>query len=339
MINSNFGFTPLQEVWLGDCYPSSWYDHLPNEVADPLRMITEWTKQDISRLQTFLEDRGISVRRPVFCKIDDHLDARDNLVRPPITPRDHYLVLDRTLWSLHSHMSKRDPWLHQLEQYQAQGFDVQTPLDQPINCLMPPSLVRIGRDLYIDYQSHAPNWGFVCEWIIDIAKHHRLNICQTNGHSDGVFCPVAPGIMVTSHYKYDYAKTFPGWQVFRLPNHLNNFTHPKDWWTHDDSINTNVSFSAHILEKAQQWVGDARETVFEVNMLVLDEHNVIAMKEYEPLTRWLEERGITTHFFDLRTRSFWDGGWHCLSLDIQRQDWPQDLFPQRGDDGVYWRLD
>ena len=31
MINSNFGFTPLKEVWLGDCYPESYYDHLPNK--------------------------------------------------------------------------------------------------------------------------------------------------------------------------------------------------------------------------------------------------------------------------------------------------------------------
>ena len=25
MINSHFGFTPLKEVWLGDCYPLSYY--------------------------------------------------------------------------------------------------------------------------------------------------------------------------------------------------------------------------------------------------------------------------------------------------------------------------
>ena len=41
MINSNFGFTPLKEVWLGDCYPESWYDHLPNEIADPFRQINK----------------------------------------------------------------------------------------------------------------------------------------------------------------------------------------------------------------------------------------------------------------------------------------------------------
>ena len=56
MINSNFGFTPLKEVWIGDCYPESFFSHLPNEVADPFRLITEWTKQDTGSLQKFLEE-------------------------------------------------------------------------------------------------------------------------------------------------------------------------------------------------------------------------------------------------------------------------------------------
>ena len=43
-------------------------------------------------------------------------------------------------------------------------------------------------------------------------------------------------------------------------------------------------------------------------------------------------------FYDLRTRSFWDGGWHCFTLDIHRHDTAQDLFTDRGDNGVYWRL-
>jgi hypothetical protein len=79
--------------------------------------------------------------------------------------------------------------------------------------------------------------------------------------------------------------------------------------------------------------------VFEVNMLVLDEHNVVSMKSYEPLDRWLEERGITNHHFPMRTDQFWDGGWHCLKLDIHREDFQKDLFPERGSNGVYWRIE
>jgi len=340
MINSHFGFTPLKEVWLGDCYPVSFYDHLPNQVADPLRKITEWAKEDLTKLQLFLESRGIKVRRPSFGSIENYVGKNGQLPRPPITPRDHYLTLGNTLYSLHAHLTyPNDPWKNVLDEYKQSGFQVESPIDKSVNCLCPPSLVRIGKDLYLDKDSHPHVWGFICQWMVETADEYRVNICETGGHSDGVFCPVAPGVLVTSHYKYDYAKSFPDWDVFRLPQNLHNFGQPKNWWVADEQINNNHSFSQHILQHAQDWIGNAKETVYEVNMLVLDEHNVIAMKEYEPLDEWLHSKGITVHHFDFRTRNFWDGGWHCLTLDIDRKDTKMDLFPDRGSNGVYWRLD
>jgi hypothetical protein len=336
MINSNFGFTPLKEVWLGDCYPESFYDHLPNEIADPFRLITEYTKEDTAKLQQFLESRGIIVRRPIFTSIDNHID-NDQLVKPPITPRDNYLVLDKTLYSLHNQLEV-DPWQHSLDYYKSQGYDVQEPKNLPINCLCPPALVRVGKDLYLDHDSHPHVWGFICEWMVETSQDYRINISSTSGHSDGVFCPVAPGILVSSHYKNNYQQSFPGWEVFKIPNHLHNFRSTSAWYANDKTIDNNRHFSQHIQKHASSWVGNFKETVFEVNMLVLDEKNVVAMKDYPPLTKWLDERGITVHFFDLRTRSFWDGGWHCFTLDINRDDTKTDLFPDRGSSGVYWRL-
>lgn len=339
IINSNFGFTPLKEVWLGDCYPESYYDHLSNEIADPFRQITEFTKEDTGNLQKFLESYGITVRRPKFDSIDDHIDEFENLVKPPITPRDHYLVLDQTLYSLHN-ILKKDQWHCWLDYYRNQGHKVVSPKNQPINCLAPPSLVRIGRDLYLDRDSHPDVWGFVCEWMVDTSKNYRVNISSTGGHSDGVFCPVAPGIIVSSHYKNQYQQSFPDWEVFKISNsnHSSNFNFNENYWFVNENIDKNKKFNQYIQTRAAEWVGNFKETVFEVNMLVLDEKNVVAMKDYPPLTKWLDDRGISVHFFDLRTRGFWDGGWHCLTLDICREDSKIDLFPQRGENGLYWRL-
>jgi hypothetical protein len=341
MINSNFGFTPLQELWLGATYPENFYDHLPNEIADPFRKITEITNEDTGRLQKFLEGRGITVRRPVFDSIDNHLDANDNLAKPPVTPRDHYLVLDKTLFSLHNKLPI-DPWHHWMDHYQQHGGDVQTPVNSPINCLSPPSLVRVGRDLFLDTVTHKNSWGFICEWMVSAGQKYRVHICDTGGHSDAVFCPVAPGLIVSSHYKLDYQTSWPDWEVYHTPNTLNNFyfsvKHPS-WFTDISAVNLNHAFGQHIIDKANDWIGNAQETVYEVNMLVLDEHNVVAMKEYPPLFEWLDKRGINVHLFDLRTRGFWDGGWHCFTLDIRRDDTCSDIFPGRGNNGVYWNLD
>ena len=341
MINSNFGFTPLKEVWLGDCYPESYYDHLPNEIADPFRQITQWTKEDTGKLQQFLEDRGIVVRRPVFDSIDNYINYDGHLERPPVTPRDHYFVLDKTLYSLHNKLPS-DPWNHWLEHYRLQNYDVQIPKDQLINCLAPPALVRVGKDLYLDQDSHPHVWGFMCQWMVETSRHYRVNICSTSGHSDAVFCPVAPGVLVTSHYKSSYNQSFPDWEAFKIPPELHNFppeAKKNQWHIKNDAISNNRAFNQHVQNNARDWIGNFEETVFEVNMLVLDERNVVAMKDYPPLTKWLDERGITVHFFDLRTRSFWDGGWHCFTLDICREDSKKDLFPERGDNGVYWKLE
>jgi len=343
MINSNFGFTPLKEVWLGDTYPESFYDNLPNEVADPLCQITQWCQEDIGKLQKFLEGRGIKVRRPQFDSIEDHLGKNDQLVKPPITPRDHYLVLDKTLYSLHHNEElKRDRWHHVMDEYKQLGYDVQQPKHLPINCMAPPSIVRIGKDIYVDPDAHEEMWGFCCQAIVELAKKYRVNICSTGGHSDGIFTPIAPNVIGSSHWKTDYSVSFPDWEVFScpMPKELNNFIpyQNKNWsipGTHDK----NEEFSKWIAADASDWIGEFQETVFEVNMLVLDEKNVVAMKDHPPLTKWLSERGITLHIFDFRPRAFFDGGWHCLTLDIHREDTLTDLFPERGDNGVYYRED
>jgi hypothetical protein len=338
MINSNFGFTPLKEIWLGDCYPVAWYDHLPNEIADPFRQITEWTKEDTGKLQKFLESQGIVVRRPIFESIEDHLNDNDVLLKPPITPRDDYLVLDKTLYSFRCGVGNSlplNPWRHWLNYYKENLCDVQYGWNRPIDFLQPPSLVRMGQDLYIDKFTHKDTWEKVSQCVDDFSKNYRVQVCETGGHSDAVFCPVAPGVLVTTHYKTDY-KEFPGWKIFHIPCQLNNFNFLKRWQIDHDEIGKNQAFNDHIQSKATEWVGNFQETVYEVNMLVINETNVVAMKEYPPLTEWLSQQGIAVHLFDFRTRSFWDGGWHCLTLDIRRDDNKSDLFPDRGENGVYW---
>jgi len=45
-VNSWCGFSgDLEEVWLGDCYPQHFYDHLDSQTRDVFYQITEWTKE------------------------------------------------------------------------------------------------------------------------------------------------------------------------------------------------------------------------------------------------------------------------------------------------------
>ena len=82
------------------------------------------------------------------------------------------------------------------------------------------------------------------------------------------------------------------------------------------------------MEKAKNWIGDSSETVFEVNMLVIDEQNVICINENDKVFKQLEANGITPHVVNFPTRHFWDGGWHCNTLDIRRKGNQENYFSE-----------
>ena len=47
LVNSYTNWGKLKEVWLGDVYPSHFYDHLESQVCDVFYELTERTQQDL----------------------------------------------------------------------------------------------------------------------------------------------------------------------------------------------------------------------------------------------------------------------------------------------------
>ena len=99
------------------------------------------------------------------------------------------------------------------------------------------------------------------------------------------------------------------------------------WWIqgneHDDEL---INFVETWLG---DWVGYVEESVFDVNILTVDEKNVLVSgynkKAFEAFARY----GITPHICPFRHRYFWDGGIHCVTLDLHREGTMKDYFPQR----------
>ena len=217
LVNSNCGFTKLEEVWLGDVYPAHFYDHLPAAVRDAFYTITEWTKEDLAPIERKLQELGVTVRRPEYLSIDDCLNKNDNLLKPAIASRDDTLVLGNHMYHLRNQF-KRNPWQRYLDMYRDSGAVVEEHINDPWACVSPPCMVRMGRDLYMDYIYHQHVWGMVCEPIVELAKDYRVHVSMIDGHSDCVFCPVQEGLILTTDYKDSYNTTFPGWEVHNI-NH------------------------------------------------------------------------------------------------------------------------
>jgi hypothetical protein len=327
IINSHNSWSQLEEVWLGDVYPASWYDHLEPAVRDVFRELTAITQEDLSTIQKTIEDFGVTVRRPVYDKLENFLEHDGKLSKPQICPRDQFVVVGNTLWC---HQWHRRPWQTILDLYkQNVGSSVEINHN---TCIHGANVVRVGRDIIIDRDVFDFEYA-------NTFPDYRVQLVNNGGHMDGCFAILKPGLILANHYFDDYERTFPGWEIIMLDNptyhaapstgHQQPYPvcNGKFW---DPAVKTNRSFNEHVIQHALDWVGDYRETYFELNCLVINEQNVVMLGYNEAIEKELAQHNITVHWVPFRPRSFWDGAMHCLTLDIRRQSTIEDFFPERG---------
>ena len=121
-----------------------------------------------------------------------------------------------------------------------------------------------------------------------------------------------------------YMKTFPGWDVVSLKGEswakVKDFTKKKRksrgrYWVAD----AGDSFYDYVNEWMDDWVTYVEETVFDINMLVINESNVIVNGFNKIAFDAFERHGVTPHIVNFRHRYFWDGGLHCITSDVDRE--------------------
>jgi len=325
VINSHNSWSRLEECWLGDVYPQEWYEHLDPEIRDIFQKLTEITQQDLNSIQVMLESHDVIVRRPLYKDIENHVIDNGMLLKPEITPRDNYVVIGNTLYSREMPTPQ---WDYVLDQYRSDPvIEIKT---RPAQFITGGNVVRLGRDIIID--TDKSDWTYQNQW-----PEYRVHMEKNGGHLDACFAILKPGLILANNYFDGYNRNFPDWEIIYLdnPTYQSPINHGKlypSWngkfW--DTAVGTNKMFNDHIIQHAQDWVGNYTETYFELNCLSIDESNVIMLAENEALAKTLQRHGITVHWVPFRTRSFWDGAMHCLTVDIRRQSSMEDLFPERG---------
>jgi len=168
-------------------------------------------------------------------------------------------------------------------------------------------------------------------------SNFRINELRIGGHNDGCFHTLKPGAILSLHDIQRYNDTFPGWDVCYLPDQswdkVAEFEELKKknegkWWVPGEEDNNEFT---HFVETwLQDWVGYVEETVFDVNVLVLDEHHVcVSQPDNEIVNTFLKKHNMEPVYVPWRHRYFWDGGLHCITLDLVREGTQQDYFSQR----------
>jgi hypothetical protein len=326
VINSHNSWSQLEEVWLGDVYPAEWYDHLEPAVRDVFRELTAITQEDLQIIQQTLESMNVVVRRPTYANIDDYT-FNGVLTKPQICPRDQFVTVGNTLWYHADHIL---PWQSVINEYQ-QNTNSSVKINHNV-CINGANVVRVGRDIIIDRDL------FDFEYRNQF-QEYRVDVVSNGGHMDGCFSILKPGLILANHYFDDYERTFPGWKIIMLDNPTYHaapslgYQQPYPVYNgkfFDPAVSTNQTFNDHVVQHALDWVGDYRETYFELNCLVINEQNVVMLGYNAEIEKELAQHNITVHWVPFRARSFWDGAMHCLTVDIRRQSTIEDFFPERG---------
>ena len=188
------------------------------------------------------------------------------------------------------------------------------------------NITRLGKDLLFglgNIITKLNEKNFVNKWE-KLFPDHNVHPISIPGHCDGSFTPVKPGLILTLNADDHYMKTFPGWDVVSLKGEswakVKDFTKKKRksrgrYWVAD----AGDSFYDYVNEWMDDWVTYVEETVFDINMLVINESNVIVNGFNKIAFDAFERHGVTPHIVNFRHRYFWDGGLHCITSDIDRE--------------------
>ena len=363
---------PLKVCVVGRSYPPEFYSWIKvPHVRALFEKIAIETEEDYQNIIKKLQEFNVDVVRPELSKIN----IFDNkYVPPPMCPRDCTVMIGQTFYAdqfnfvnfyknvkstawprcesyeefltLPLHIQQECNDVHNLQAYMDSEYNkIFEHIKKQGNVIQPraggnlsgATITRIGRDLYFGTDNYNQDQTEYKSFINQEFTHNRNHIIDTGGHSDGTYCPVCPGLIISLLDVPTYAETFPGWEVVYLPNQSWDLVSPflklKEknigrWWIpgfeHDDAVIETVETWLN------HWTGFVEETVFDVNILIINPKNVMVFNYNKQVFDALERYGITPHIVPFRHRYFWDGGIHCVTSDLHREGDMQDYFPQRG---------
>lgn len=196
-----------------------------------------------------------------------------------------------------------------------------------------PTVTRCGDRLIVDNYD-VKNLSNVMEEMYPQFKSPNVAI---GGHNDGTFNLPKPGLAICAPWMPDEAfkNTLPGWDILRIqdPETITSdwgpWSHQKQltqgrWWTPD--MAENPEFANYVDSWLSDWVGLSEETVFEVNMLSVNESTILSLNYQKEVHDKLLKHGIEPIYCRFRHRNFWDAGLHCLTVDTVREGGMQNYF-------------
>ena len=336
VIQSYTSWQPLEEVIVGRVYTPEYFSFIKDPVIrGQMTQILEESNEDLDNLQRTIEQFGATVRRPDLPSLDQfmHMQLNSNGVPiPPLTPRDWQITLGEKLLRV-IHVNEMDNIINEYSKsdptaiVDPHGFNYNPEhvmVDANASCI-----VRVGTDVFFDHSEWLTDAHL--EWIRDnvLDSRYRVKRAQTNGHGDAVFAILKPGVIISSMHDADinYKESFPGWEVCKVRDasifaaiEVGKFKYENfngRWYV--QGVEPTSEFANFVDTWLNKWTGYVKETVFDVNCLVLDESHVIFSAYNKEVFDFCKRHQIEPIISPLRHKYFYDGGISCCTQDIRRR--------------------
>lgn len=369
---------PLTLCVVGQSYPPEFYSFIADSaVRNVMERIALETEEDFQNLIKVLESFNIKIVRPELDKNLTNYYVEGKYLPAPISPRDDMAMIGDKFFMPSTNryskwnLLKGDSWPKEppntwesvpnfIKEELSTVFNINTLIelyerdyatllpiekivssagneiiyDTKINSAM---VSRVGKDLYFGTWP-TDNPAAVKKSMQSLFPDYRCHVIKTDGHLDGVFCPVKEGLILSSFYVNidTFKEHFPGWEVIYIDtttqsttnefNELKKINQGK-WWVPGEEKNN--AFTNFVETYIQNWLGLIEETTIDVNILMLDDHNALCIKEDPAVFKVFEKYNITPHVVPFRHYRFWDNGLHCLTNDLDRSGTIKDYFPER----------
>lgn len=324
-------FQKLKKVMVGRSISSTtvegdyFRDKLTPTTKRLLTQLLDETEEDYQNLIRILEKFDVEVIRPEYYHEDTYTPYLMN-------PRDDLIVLDDSLVCTQEATLTSIDYVHPLIEYKNK-----IKRNKHTFGLMPPSIVRLGNDIIVDKQelqesNYETSTNYLKEWLEPLGYNiiytptHNFQFKAQVSHADSVLSLQKPGVLLTCITQEKYTQNiFKGWDACQVDNGFqqmrkwSSFKNDNKAYAFEDEKYLDASWNKLITSWLEDWVGYAKETVFDVNCLSIDEEHVIVSNYNKEVFDFFKKHKIEPIISPWRHRYFWDGGIHCITVDLERE--------------------
>jgi len=328
-ISTHSPFQPLKTVLLGQGVNENFFDWVKeSQIRDPLKRIVRETNEDLSYIKKILEQQNVKVLQTLPLEFKkEYFQNQQAFPVPPLQPRDVHLTLGTKCycistqpeWSYINDIVDESSLINLFNLAYTEGKEFKGG-----GLINGANTYRLGNKLIVGGRMDETFEKFAYDFFKSL--DYEIIFTGDEGHTDACMSVLKPGVIISLENFLNYKTTFPGWNILQLKEQgwskVDGWLKFKQktkgrWWIPGEESNERIKeFVDTWLNK---WVGYVEETVFDVNMLSISEELVLVNNYNKEVFDFLKKHKIEPIICPLRHRYFWDGGIHCLTLDLVRE--------------------